>query len=75
MAVRNFWIEADIDGRQTIMEGGPRRADGGFKLTIYQRENGGITTAAHIEGKVGYDDQLILMYDIGEKHGNHITRR
>ena len=29
MAVRNFYVEADIDGRQTMLGGGPRNKDGG----------------------------------------------
>jgi len=42
MAVRNWWIEADVDGRKTPLSGGPRSKDGGFQLTIYQRVKGNI---------------------------------
>lgn len=35
MSVRNFWIDADIDGRQTMLGGGPRSSDGGMDVTIY----------------------------------------
>mgnify|MGYP004446703797 FL=1 len=42
MAVRNWWIEADIDGRQTTLTGGPRSKDGGFQLNLYQRVKGEI---------------------------------
>ena len=52
MAVRNFWIEAAIDGRKTRLRGGPVSKDGGFSLTIYQRSNGGIVRALVIEGMV-----------------------
>lgn len=48
MAVRNFWIEAEIDGRQTALAGGPRSKDGGMTVTIYQRDKGGITEAVNI---------------------------
>lgn len=39
--VRNFWVELEVDGRkQRAMATGPRNADGGFSLRIYQRDNG-----------------------------------
>ena len=40
MAVRNFWVDADIDGRQTGLGGGPMSKDGGMDVTIYQRDGG-----------------------------------
>lgn len=48
MAVRNFWVEADIDGYNSTPAGGPRRKDGGMGITVYQREDGGIKTAVRI---------------------------
>ena len=45
MGFRNFWIDADIDGRATSLSGGPRAADGGMTIRIKQRDNGGIFTA------------------------------
>lgn len=42
MAVRNFYIEADIDGRQTTLGGGPRTKDGEMTVHIHQREEAGI---------------------------------
>lgn len=44
MAVRNFYIEADIDGRQTTLGGGPRTEDGEMTVHIHQREDGGINS-------------------------------
>ena len=49
MAVRNFWVEADIDGRQTMLSGGPRSKDGGMDVTVYQRDEGQIKTAVEIK--------------------------
>lgn len=49
MAVRNFWIDADIDGRKTMLSGGPRAKDGGMLVNIYQRDDGGIHRALRIE--------------------------
>lgn len=60
MAVRNFWIEANIDGRDTVLAGGPRSKDGGFSLTVKQRDRGGIITAATISGRATNDGKLIL---------------
>ena len=48
MALRNFWLDARIDGRATDLEGGPRAKDGGMSITILQRENGSKTVAVSI---------------------------
>jgi len=40
---RNVWLEANIDGRASTLEGGPVSRDGGLSATIRQRENGGIS--------------------------------
>ena len=45
MAVRNFWVDADIDGRKTELAGGPASKEGGMRITIKQRDEGGIVTA------------------------------
>lgn len=57
--VRNFWIEADIDGRKTKLAGGPRCKDGGIELTIKQRVRGNIVTVARVEG-YAVNDNLML---------------
>ncbi len=33
--VRNFWIKANIDGRETKVEAGPVAKNGGFLLHVY----------------------------------------
>ena len=38
--VRNFRIEAEVDGRKTLIAFGPRGKDGGFYLTVYMRNKG-----------------------------------
>lgn len=48
MALRNFWVEANIDGRETALEGGPRRKDGGMTVTVLQRKDGGKATAVKV---------------------------
>lgn len=57
--VRNFWIKANIDGRNTALEGGPPAKDGGFDLTITQRSARGIDTALRVVGLVHADGQVI----------------
>lgn len=50
--VRNFWIEATIDGRSSKLEGGPQAKDGGFELTIRQRDKGAVTKVLTIRGTI-----------------------
>ena len=38
--MRNFYLTADIDGRQTLLSGGPRAKDGGMTIELRQRDNG-----------------------------------
>lgn len=38
MAVRNFYVEADIDGRMTMLGGGPREKDGGMDTKVIETE-------------------------------------
>lgn len=42
MAVRNFYVEANIDGRETTLGGGPAAKDGEMTVHIHQRKNGEI---------------------------------
>lgn len=42
MAVRNFYVEADIDGRQTTLGGGPKAKDGEMTVLIHQRHDGDV---------------------------------
>lgn len=55
--VRNFWIEASVDGRRSDINTGPRKSEGGFSCTIYVREEGSISDkylrigGQHVNGK------------------------
>jgi hypothetical protein len=64
MSMRNFWIEGQIDGRKTEITGGPSGADGGFALTVYQRDAGESKVGARLTGRV-VDGELILDVDPG----------
>lgn len=48
MAVRNFWIDADVDGRETMLSGGPRAKDGGMTIRVKQRSNGCIANSINV---------------------------
>ena len=49
MAVRNFYVDAHIDGRATPLAGGPRSKQGEMTVRIYQRDDGAITEALMID--------------------------
>ena len=40
MAIRNFWIRSDIEGRKTLLEGGPIRKTGKMGTDLFVKENG-----------------------------------
>ena len=64
MAVRNFYIDADIDGRKTPLTGGPRNKEGGFTLNLTIRKEGSITKGIVITGEE-VDGKLRLWLDLG----------
>lgn len=67
---RNFWVEMDIDGRETTLEGGPRSAGGGINGTIYMRgEGGSVQTAVRITGEAFSDGELRLYVTPGIPEG------
>lgn len=67
MAVRNFWIEVDIDGRKTPLCGGPRRKDGGMDVSLYQRDEGNVELALHIRCFERNGKLTIVVYSGEEK--------
>lgn len=48
MAMRNFYMEADIDGRMNLVTGGPAAKDGEMTVTIRQRDEGNSVVAFRI---------------------------
>jgi hypothetical protein len=72
--VRNFWIEADIDGQKTRLVGGPRQKDGGFQLEIKMRGGKEISpTSIVVTGTVTGDGYLSLQ--VSTKDETHTTPR
>lgn len=66
MAVRNFWVEADVDGYQTMVQGGPRSKDGGMDVVVYVRNEGRIETACKVFCRA-YGEKLIVEVSANDK--------
>lgn len=49
--LRNFWIHALVDGRQSVVRGGPEATDGGFYQILMARQNAKGIVLLTIEGK------------------------
>lgn len=60
--VRNFWLEGQIDGRASKIEGGPVSKDGGFFLRVKMRDEGSVVTALSIRGTAWPDGSLWLEF-------------
>lgn len=58
--VRNFWLELSVDGSQKTIATGPRNKDGGFTLTILQRDKGDIVRAMEVWGRVSSEGKIVL---------------
>jgi hypothetical protein len=58
--VRNFWIEINVDGASKTIATGPRNANGGFSMTIYQRDKGTVSKALRVDGRVNSRGELVL---------------
>lgn len=70
MAVRNFWVDANIDGRKTMLSGGPTSKEGGMCVVIKQRSNGGIVKAAVVHC---YEEGGSLVTDIVNNDGELVA--
>ena len=72
MAVRNFYVEAHIDGRQTKLGGGPASKTGGMTVRIYQRDEGAIVDAFLIESEERDGELITKIFD--ENHTLLLTK-
>jgi hypothetical protein len=65
--VRNFWFEADVDGRASRVSGGPVAKDGGMDLTLFVREHKEVSRAISIRcfEKNGTLTMLVIAPDGG----------
>ena len=67
MPIQNFYIDCEIDGHKSRLTGGPRAKNGGFNLTVYQRDSGEKIEAVKISGTVR--DDVVLVLDV-QTHEN-----
>jgi hypothetical protein len=76
MAIRNFYVKGNIDGRAAQLTGGPASKTGGLDLTIYQRCAGAVTTAIRVSC---YEDNGVLVTSVfdntGRCLGTYVTQR
>ena len=63
MAVRPFYLSADVEGRRTPLAGGPARHDGSMTVEITQRNAGEIETAFKIRSYREGDELITNVYD------------
>ena len=71
MAVRNFYVEANIDGRATTLGGGPKAKTGEMTVRLYQRDEGSITDALLIEC---HENEGVLITKVYDKNHNLIFK-
>lgn len=63
MAIRNFYINGNIDGRRTTLSGGPQSKEGGMSIVITQRDNSRIVKALTIDCYEYEGDLHTVIYD------------
>jgi len=63
MAVRPFYIDCRIDGRETPLAGGPRSGQGEMTAEITQRDHGEIVTAFTFRSRRHGDDLTTTVFD------------
>lgn len=64
MAVRPFYITADIEGRETSLAGGPRSKKGTMRVDIQQRNKGDIETAFTISTNTVEENGVLMLHTI-----------
>lgn len=69
--VRNFWIDCNIDGRESALSGGPRSKTDGMSVIIKQRSNGGFETALTVTCYVNDAGGLVTL--VRDAQGHEIT--
>ena len=77
MAVRNFYIKGQVDGRSALLTGGPANKLGGMGLTLFQRDEGSIAIAFEIDCFVANDGRLVTVVTDkdGKTIGKFVTER
>lgn len=64
--IRNFWLDAEIDGKRSRFASGPRARDGGFRLDIHYREHGSVSARSlRISGRCVQNKLTLKVEDGG----------
>ena len=74
MAVMNFWVDADVDGRSTFVAGGPREEDGGMDVFLYQLDDGQEKRVVRIQCRA-YGDELLTAVYINEDFVGEVSTK
>lgn len=61
--MRNFYITADIDGRQTQLAGGTAPKDGGMRVRVLQRDKGRSVRAFAVESWAEGETLVSVVFD------------
>jgi hypothetical protein len=70
---RNWYMNGRIDGRSSRIEGGPQAKDGGFDLTINQREGGDVADGLRVYGLAQSSGNLVLVATATSIEGGRAT--
>lgn len=75
--VRNWWLDLTVDGRASDVSTGPTGKDGGFMLTIKQRDGDEPSEVLTVWAKAARDGtlQLIVQDGKGNVVHKHVTDR
>ena len=64
--VRNFWLSFFIDGRGSLLDGGPAGKDGGFDGSILLRDDGDVGPRVRLHGAHHNDGSIVLFAEFPE---------
>lgn len=72
--VRNFWLDAEIDGHLNHLSGGPREKTGGLAVELCVRHNGEPVPAATVTcfHRDGRNHVAVAIYRPDGTHESHV---
>ncbi len=62
--VRNYWVEIDVDGRESPIGTGPRNKEGGIGVRIYMRNKGTVEKILDISGTANGNNLRLSVNDV-----------
>ena len=74
MATRPFYVGVDIEGRETMLKGGPRSRYGSVHINLNQRDKGGITTPFTVDQFSQTIDGKLMLVTVVRKFGEEVSR-